>query len=58
MFWAGSPDGSIHQMNLFHQRDDKLAGRLVKAVGGAGVSDTIRIGEDRESQKKRLISVG
>ena len=45
-------------MNLFHQRDDKLAGRLVKAVGGAGVSDTIRIGEDRESQKKRLISVG
>jgi pre-rRNA-processing protein IPI3 len=58
IFWAASPDGSIHQMNLFRQRDDKLGGQVTEAIGGAGVSDIIRVGEMRESQKKRLISVG
>jgi pre-rRNA-processing protein IPI3 len=45
-------------MNLFRQRDDKLGGQVTEAIGGAGVSDIIRVEEMRESQKKRLISVG
>ncbi|KAG6817549.1 hypothetical protein H0H87_007517 [Tephrocybe sp. NHM501043] len=56
---AASSDGSIHQINLFRQRDTKKGGQFTEAIGGAGVSDIIRVGEeDREAQKKRLISVG
>ncbi|KAG6865701.1 hypothetical protein C0991_012517 [Blastosporella zonata] len=59
IFMAASPDGSIHQINLFRQRDTKKGGQFTEAIGGAGVSDIIRVGEeDREAQKKRLISVG
>lgn len=58
IFWAASPNGSIHQMNLFRQRNDKLGGQVTEAIGGASVSDIIRVGEDQEYQKKRLISVG
>lgn len=45
-------------MNLFRQRNDKLGGQVTEAIGGASVSDIIRVGEDQEYQKKRLISVG
>ncbi|KAG6867991.1 hypothetical protein C0993_008598 [Termitomyces sp. T159_Od127] len=56
---AASRDGSIHQVNLFRQRDTKSGGQFTEAVGGAGVSDIIRVGEEGpEAQKKRLISVG
>ncbi|KAG6891259.1 hypothetical protein C0995_008511 [Termitomyces sp. Mi166 len=59
IFMAASRDGSIHQVNLFRQRDTKSGGQFTEAVGGAGVSDIIRVGEEgREAQKKRLISVG
>lgn len=64
IFLAASADGSIHQMNLFRQRDfrqrDSDTGAQVpEAIGGAGVGDVIRVGEeDREARKKRLISVG
>jgi len=59
MFFAGSADGSIHQMNLFRQREDSAGGQVTEAVGGAGVSDIIRVGdEDTRIKKKRLISVG
>ncbi|KAG6850785.1 hypothetical protein H0H93_008823 [Arthromyces matolae] len=59
IFMAASPDGSIHQVNLFRQRDTKSGGQFTEAVGGAGVNDIIRVGEeDREASKKRLISVG
>ncbi|KAG6910225.1 hypothetical protein DXG01_012360 [Tephrocybe rancida] len=59
IFMAASPDGFIHQVNLFRQRDTKKGGQFTEAIGGAGVSDIIRVGEeDREAQKKRLISVG
>ena len=57
MFFAASVDGSIHQVNLFSQREDRFAA----AVGGGGVADPIRIGDDSGSTgptKKRLISVG
>lgn len=58
MFFAASSDGSIHQMNLFRQRDNKSGGQITEAVGGAGVSDIIRVGdEDPQVRKKRLISV-
>ncbi|KAG5647909.1 hypothetical protein DXG03_007833 [Asterophora parasitica] len=46
-------------MNLFRQRDTKKGGQFTEALGGAGVSDIIRVGEEsREEQKKRLIAVG
>ncbi|KAI0046012.1 WD40 repeat-like protein [Auriscalpium vulgare] len=59
MFFAASSEGSIHQVNLFKSRIDKTGGRVIEAVGGAGVSDIIRIGdEDPKEARKRLISVG
>ncbi|TFK39957.1 WD40-repeat-containing domain protein [Crucibulum laeve] len=59
MFFAASADGSIHQMNLFRQRDSKFGGQAIEAIGGAGVTDIIRVDDDsREAKKKRLISVG
>ncbi|EGN96624.1 hypothetical protein SERLA73DRAFT_184727 [Serpula lacrymans var. lacrymans S7.3] len=59
LFFAASPDGSIHQANLFRQRADNIGGQVVEAVGGGGVNDVIRIGdEDEHVRRKRLISVG
>ncbi|THH13451.1 hypothetical protein EW146_g6764 [Bondarzewia mesenterica] len=59
LFFAASADGSIHQVNLFRKRMDKGGGIATEAVGGAGVSDIVRIGdEDPREAKKRLISVG
>ncbi|KAJ6504901.1 hypothetical protein C8R47DRAFT_1104131 [Mycena vitilis] len=60
MFFAASKDGSIHQMNLFRQREDKTGGLVMEAIGGAGVTDIIRVGDAEQSkaQKRRLISVG
>lgn len=57
MFFAASVDGSIHQVNLFSQREDRFAA----AAGGGGVADSIRIGDESGSTgptKKRLVSVG
>lgn len=57
LFFAASEDGSIHQMNLFKQRNDRLS-RVPEAVGGGGATDVIRMtDEDQEAAKKRLISV-
>ncbi|KAJ6624937.1 WD40 repeat-like protein [Mycena sp. CBHHK59/15] len=60
MFFAASKDGSIHQMNLFRYREDKSGGHVMEAIGGAGVTDIIRVGdeEQRRAQKRRLISAG
>ncbi|KAI0675497.1 WD40 repeat-like protein [Trametes maxima] len=59
LFFAASADGSIHQVNLFRQREDKFSRAAMEAVGGAGVSDVIRINDvDPKDAKKRLISVG
>ncbi|KAF7971945.1 hypothetical protein HWV62_19401 [Athelia sp. TMB] len=61
IFFAASPgpEGSIHQVNLFTRRPDHSAGGSIEAVGGAGVADTIRVGdEDPKTRRKRLISVG
>ncbi|KAJ7636093.1 WD40 repeat-like protein [Mycena polygramma] len=60
MFFAASKDGSIHQMNLFRQREDKTGGLVMEAIGGAGVTDIIRVGDEEQTkaQKRRLISVG
>ncbi|KAF8202202.1 WD40-repeat-containing domain protein [Pholiota molesta] len=60
LFFAASSDGSIHQMNLFRERASKMGGTVTEAVGGAGVTDVIRVDdeESREARKKRLISVG
>ncbi|KAI4529027.1 WD40 repeat-like protein [Schizophyllum commune Loenen D] len=56
-FFAAAPDGSVHQVNLFRDADEK-SGIPAEAVGGAGLSDVIRI-EDipAEARRKRLISV-
>jgi hypothetical protein len=60
LFFAASADGSIHQMNLFRERASKFGGIITESVGGAGVTDIIRVDDDvtREARKKRLISVG
>ncbi|KAF7370878.1 Pre-rRNA-processing protein IPI3 [Mycena sanguinolenta] len=59
MFFAASKDGSIHQMNLFRQREDKSSAFSMEAIGGAGVTDIIHAGGDQtKAQKRRLISVG
>jgi pre-rRNA-processing protein IPI3 len=59
LFFAASKDGYIHQMNLFRQRETKAGGQYMEAVGGGGVSDIVRVGEEgNRANKKRLISVG
>jgi pre-rRNA-processing protein IPI3 len=63
LFFAASSstveEGAVHQVNLFRQRDDKLGSSVTEAVGGAGVTDVIRVGEQEpKATKKRLISVG
>ncbi|KAI1796611.1 WD40 repeat-like protein [Ganoderma leucocontextum] len=59
LFFAASADGSIHQVNLFRQREDKFSRAAMEAVGGAGVSDVIRINDaDPAAARKRLIVVG
>ncbi|KAI0923858.1 hypothetical protein AcV5_009285 [Taiwanofungus camphoratus] len=59
LFFAASADGSIHQVNLFRQREDKYCRPAMEAVGGGGVDDIIRINdEDPPVARKRLISVG
>ncbi|KAF8967688.1 WD40 repeat-like protein [Flammula alnicola] len=60
LFFAASSDGSVHQMNLFRERESKVGGVVTEAIGGAGVTDIIRVDNDetREARKKRLISVG
>ncbi|EMD38945.1 hypothetical protein CERSUDRAFT_112651 [Gelatoporia subvermispora B] len=59
LFFAASPDGSIHQVNLFRQREDKFGHATMEAVGGAGANDIIRINdEDPQAAKRRLISAG
>jgi pre-rRNA-processing protein IPI3 len=47
-------------MNLFRQRDDKAGGQQVtEAIGGSGVTDIIRVGDENpEARKQRLITVG
>jgi len=57
MFFAASVDGSIYQVNLFSQREDRFA----TAIGGGGAADPIRIENESGSAgpaKKRLILVG
>ncbi|KAL4062481.1 WD40-repeat-containing domain protein [Scleroderma citrinum] len=57
MFFAASPDGSVHQVNLFRERDSKHGGKIIVAIGGAGTSDIIRV-DDENVGKTRLITVG
>ncbi|KAG2353724.1 WD40-repeat-containing domain protein [Suillus spraguei] len=57
LFFAASPDGSIYQVNLFRQRTEKHAGQTIEAVGGAGVSDVIRVADEDSNNRKRLITV-
>ncbi|TBU49181.1 WD40 repeat-like protein [Dichomitus squalens] len=59
LFFAASADGSVHQVNLFRQREDRFSRAAMEAVGGAGVGDVIRINDtDPAAARKRLISVG
>ena len=58
-FFAASSEGSIHQVNLFREKQSAF-GPTTEAVGGAGVTDVIHIETEisRERKKKRLISAG
>ncbi|KAK7686421.1 hypothetical protein QCA50_010645 [Cerrena zonata] len=57
---SSSEEGSIHQVNLFKQREDKFARSGLEAIGGGGIADIIRIDGEGQSEmgRKRLISVG
>ena len=58
LFFAASPDGFVHQVNLFRQRDDKLS-RAIEAIGGAGSTEVIRMTDDDQlAARRRLITVG
>ncbi|KAH8093781.1 WD40 repeat-like protein [Cristinia sonorae] len=57
LFFAASDDGSIQQVNLFRQREDKYSRNGMEAVGGAGVTEIIRIDPEQQT-KKRQIAVG
>lgn len=50
-FFAGSPTGVVHRMDLFTK---KALGIGLDAVGGLGSLDVIRVGED-ESVKNRIV---
>lgn len=57
MFFAGSPDGSVHQVNLFRERDHKFGGKVIEAIGGAGTADLVRVDDPESVAKTRLITV-
>jgi pre-rRNA-processing protein IPI3 len=57
LFFAASLDGSIYQVSLFRQRAEKHAGQTIEAVGGAGVSDLIRVADEDSNSRKCLIRV-
>lgn len=57
MFFAGSPDGSVHQVNLFRERDHKYGGKVIEAIGGAGTADLVRVDDPESVAKTRLITV-
>ena len=59
LFFAASENGSVYQVNLFRQRPD-LSNRGLdsyEAVGGLGQGDSIRVDENQDDTKKRLINV-
>ncbi len=37
-------------MNLFRERESKIGGVITEAVGGAGVTDVIRVDDDENSR--------
>ncbi|KAI0073256.1 WD40 repeat-like protein [Panus rudis PR-1116 ss-1] len=58
LFFAASED-SIHQVNLFRQREDKFSRVGMEAVGGAGSGEMIIIDQEgQQESRKRLIKVG
>lgn len=59
VFFAASPNGHIHQVNLFRKRMDKFGQRIEisEAVGGGGQGSAEMIAFE-DAEKKRLISVG
>ncbi|KAG1746716.1 WD40-repeat-containing domain protein [Suillus paluster] len=57
LFFAASPDGSIYQVNLFRQRTEKHAGQTIEAVGGAGVSDIIRVADEDKQQHQPITAL-
>jgi len=58
VFFAASPDGSIHQTNLFRQREDKMGSLVTETAGGSGIANVVHVGEEVLGSKNRLISVG
>ncbi|TFK74935.1 WD40 repeat-like protein [Pluteus cervinus] len=57
-FFGASGDGAIYQINLFRQAQSESHSGMSEAIGGAGLSDMIRIANDVQDTQKRLISVG
>ena len=54
---SSSEDGSIHQVNLFKQKEDKFARSGLEAVGGAGVADIIRIDGEGQGEAGHKLTV-
>lgn len=60
VFFAASPQGNIHQVNMFRKRVDQFGRRNgpMEAVGGEGQGTAERIGMEESAEKERLITVG
>ncbi|KAG8974954.1 Pre-rRNA-processing protein ipi3 [Tulasnella sp. 425] len=59
-FFAASQDGSIHQVNLFRQRKNRMGHETgsLEAVGGMDEGGAMRIDDEDVPTRKRLISAG
>lgn len=56
---SASPDGSLHRVNLFRERDIKYKGKIIEAIGGVESHSVIHVNDEPEDEgKKRLITVG
>ncbi|KIO25848.1 hypothetical protein M407DRAFT_24804 [Tulasnella calospora MUT 4182] len=58
--FAASQDGSIHQVNLFRQRKDRMGHNTggIEAVAGMEEGGAMRIDDEEVPTRKRLISAG
>ncbi|KXN86545.1 Pre-rRNA-processing protein IPI3 [Leucoagaricus sp. SymC.cos] len=53
VFFAATPDGSIHRVNLFRKSTNAAGDLIDEAVGGGGTSNIIRIGEENDKPQTR-----
>lgn len=60
VFFAASPEGQVHQVNLYRPYANKISHHFdsMEAVGGGGHGSAELIALEEDAEKKRLISIG